>query len=165
MAASKRNFLVLCTLTAAARGRQPGSGPNSIGFGQPERILGKRAAAQRAHKNSSRSSPSAAGASPDSGAAEKMQDNLEKNALTMSESERQKRNANSATPTGTFSASSASQRGSAQRRKEDSKESSNAPTVREQIARAEKTRRRFTERAGRVGEHPHRHHRQGGSRR
>jgi outer membrane protein len=92
MAASKRNFLVLCTLTAALGVVTPALAQTSIGFVSLERILREAPPAQRAHKKLEQEfSQRGQELSKVAEQLKKMQGNLEKNALTMSESERQKR--------------------------------------------------------------------------
>src|SRR6266850_4755261 len=92
MAGSQRNSLVRWTLAAALGFVTPALAQSSIGFVSLERILREAPAAQRAQKKleqefSQRGQDLAKMAEQ----LKKLQGNLEKNAVTMSESERQKR--------------------------------------------------------------------------
>jgi outer membrane protein len=92
MASSKSYSLVVCILAASLGVAGPALAQSSIGFVSLERILREAPAAQRAQKKleqefSQRGQDLAKMAEQ----LKKLQGNLEKNAVTMSESERQKR--------------------------------------------------------------------------
>ena len=92
MAACKRNSLVPWTLAAAFGVVSPALAQSSIGFVSLERILREAPAAQRAQKKLEQEfSQRGQELSKMSEQLKQMQGNLEKNALTMSDSERQKR--------------------------------------------------------------------------
>ena len=92
MAASKRNSLVRWTLTAALGVVIPALAQSSIGFVSLERILREAPAAQRAQKKLEQEfAQRGQELSKMAEQLKKIQGNLEKNAVTMSESERQKR--------------------------------------------------------------------------
>jgi outer membrane protein len=92
MAASKRNSLVGWILTAGLGVVAPALAQSSVGFVSLERILREAPAAQRAQKKLEQEfSQRGQELSKITEQLKKMQGNLEKNAVTMSESERQKR--------------------------------------------------------------------------
>jgi outer membrane protein len=92
MAASKRNSFVRWTLAAALGVVIPALAQSSVGFVSLERILREAPAAQRAQKKLEEEfSQRGQELSKMAEQVKKMQGNLEKNALTMSDSERQKR--------------------------------------------------------------------------
>jgi len=92
MAASKRNSLVGCILAAGLGVVAPALAQSSVGFVSLERILREAPAAQRAQKKLEQEfSQRGQELSKITEQLKKMQGNLEKNAVTMSESERQKR--------------------------------------------------------------------------
>jgi outer membrane protein len=92
MAASKSYFLAGCILTASMGVVSPALAQSSIGFVSLERILREAPAAQRAQKKLEQEfSLRGQELSKIAEQLKKMQGSLEKNALTMSESERQKR--------------------------------------------------------------------------
>jgi outer membrane protein len=92
MASSKRNSLVRWTLTTALGVVGPALAQSSIGFVSLERILREAPAAQRAQKKLEEEfSQRGQELSKMAEQLKKMQGNLEKNAVTMSDSERQKR--------------------------------------------------------------------------
>jgi len=92
MAASKRNSLAGWILTAGLGIVAPALAQSSVGFVSLERILREAPAAQRAQKKLEQEfSQRGQELSKIAEQLKKMQGNLEKNAVTMSESERQKR--------------------------------------------------------------------------
>ncbi len=92
MAAPKRNSLVRWTLTAALGVVSPAVAQSSIGFVSLDRILREAPAAQRAQKKLEEEfSQRGQELSKTADQLKKLQGNLEKNAVTMSDSERQKR--------------------------------------------------------------------------
>jgi len=92
MSASKRNSFVRWTLTTALGVVGPALGQSSIGFVSLDRILREAPAAQRAPKKLEEEfSQRGQELSKTADQLKKLQGNLEKNAVTMSESERQKR--------------------------------------------------------------------------
>jgi len=92
MAAPKRNSLVRWTLTAALGIVSPALAQSSIGFVSLDRILREAPAAQRAQKKLEEEfSQRGQELSKMADQLKKLQGNLEKNAVTMSDSERQKR--------------------------------------------------------------------------
>jgi outer membrane protein len=92
MAASKRNSLVRWTLATALGVVSPALAQSGIGFVSLERILREAPAAQRAQKKLEEEfSQRGQDLSKMAEQLKKMQGNLEKNAVTMSDSERQKR--------------------------------------------------------------------------
>ena len=92
MAASKRNSLVGWILTAGLGVVAPALAQSSVGFVSLERILREAPAAQRAQKKLEQEfSQRGQELSKITEQLKKMQGNLEKNALTTSDSERQKR--------------------------------------------------------------------------
>ncbi len=92
MAAPKRNSLVRWTLTAALAIVSPALAQSSIGFVSLDRILREAPAAQRAQKKLEEEfSQRGQELSKMADQLKKLQGNLEKNAVTMSDSERQKR--------------------------------------------------------------------------
>ncbi len=92
MAASKRNSLVAWVFTAGLGAVTPALAQPSIGFVNLERILREAPPAQRAQKKLEQEfSQRGQELSKIAEQLKKMQGYLEKNALTMSESERQKR--------------------------------------------------------------------------
>ncbi len=92
MAAPKRNSLVRWTLTAALGIVSPALAQSSIGFVSLDRILREAPAAQRAQKKLEEEfSQRGQELSKTADQLKKLQGNLEKNAVTMSDSERQKR--------------------------------------------------------------------------
>ncbi len=92
MAAPKRNSLVRWTLTAALGVVSPAVAQSSIGFVSLDRILREAPAAQRAQKKLEEEfSQRGQELSKMADQLKKLQGNMEKNAVTMSDSERQKR--------------------------------------------------------------------------
>jgi outer membrane protein len=92
MVAPKRNSLVRWTFTAALGIVSPALAQSSIGFVSLDRILREAPAAQRAQKKLEEEfSQRGQELSKMADQLKKLQGNLEKNALTMSDSERQKR--------------------------------------------------------------------------
>ncbi|HYS57101.1 MAG TPA: OmpH family outer membrane protein [Burkholderiales bacterium] len=92
MAAPKRNSLVRWTLTAALGIVSPALAQSSIGFVSLDRILREAPAAQRAQKKLEEEfSQRGQELSKMADQLKKLQGNMEKNAVTMSDSERQKR--------------------------------------------------------------------------
>jgi outer membrane protein len=92
MAAPKRNSLVRWTLAAALGIVSPALAQSSIGFVSLDRILREAPAAQRAQKKLEEEfSQRGQELSKMADQLKKLQGNLEKNAVTMSDSERQKR--------------------------------------------------------------------------
>jgi len=92
MAAPKRNSLVRWTLTVALGIVSPALAQSSIGFVSLDRILREAPAAQRAQKKLEEEfSQRGQELSKMADQLKKLQGNMEKNAVTMSDSERQKR--------------------------------------------------------------------------
>ena len=171
MAASKNYSLAAGILSASLGVVGSALAQSSIGFVSLERILREAPAAQRAQKKLEQEfSQRGQELSKTADQLKKMQGNLEKNAVTMSESERQKREREFGDVNRDFQRRQREfNEDLAQRRKEESgserKLRSIGPRTRQPGREADrgggKTRRRVPERAGRVGEHPHRHHGQG----